>query len=105
MAAAFGLKLGIVAVAVAVAVASILGFAAIVNTSVVALLAIKYLGVTYLFVMAQMILRENDELKIDNSLAQVRHPPTALKGTLLNAPNPKLSLFFFALLPQFLPKQ
>jgi threonine/homoserine/homoserine lactone efflux protein len=31
----------------------------------VALLAIKYLGVAYLFHMARMILRENDELKID----------------------------------------
>jgi len=52
-----------------------------------------------------MILRENNELKIDEWKAPARHLPTALKGTLLDAPNPKLSRFFFPLPPQFLPKE
>jgi threonine/homoserine/homoserine lactone efflux protein len=50
-------------------------------------------------------LHEDSALKIDESKALVSHLRTAIKGTLLNALNPKLSLFFLAFRPQFRPAE
>jgi len=99
IAAAIGCTFGIVPAATA----SILGLAAVFHTSAIAFLFVKYLGVIYLFYMAWSILREEGlmhvrEDRVDQSLFQ-----TALQGTLLNILNPKLSLFFVAFLPQFVP--
>lgn len=101
VAAAFGCTVGIVPAAVA----SILGLAAVFHTSAVAFLVIKYLGVAYLFYMAWSILREDGALQIHESKTQTSYLRTAINGTLLNALNPKLSLFFLAFLPQFLPPE
>lgn len=101
VAAALGCTLGIVPAAAA----SILGLAAIFHTSAVAFLVIKYLGVAYLFYMAWSILREDGVLEIDETKIQTSHFRTAINGALLNALNPKLSLFFLAFLPQFLPAE
>jgi threonine/homoserine/homoserine lactone efflux protein len=62
-----------------VAVASVLGLAAIFNTSAVAFLVTKYLGLAYLFCKGWMILRENNELKIDESKAPASHLHEAIK--------------------------
>lgn len=83
--------------------ASIAGLAAILHTSALAFQVVKYLGVAYLFYMAWGILRDGGTMQI----SQDNMPVSALKiirnGFLLNILNPKLSLFFLAFLPQFVP--
>lgn len=99
VAAAFGCTLGIVPAALA----SILGLAAIFHTSAVAFLAIKYLGVAYLFFMAWSILRDGGVMQLNDEVSTESFIRTAMNGTLINILNPKLSLFFLAFLPQFVP--
>jgi len=99
VAAALGCTFGIVPAAVA----SILGLAAIFHTSALAFLAIKYLGVAYLFYMAWSILKDEGLMQVDQRNTKESYFRTAITGTLLNVLNPKLSLFFLAFLPQFVP--
>ena len=97
--AAFGCTLGIVPHAVA----SIVGLAAILHTSALAFQLIKYLGVAYLLYMAWSILREGGALTVEGDRRQMPAGRIILNGILLNLLNPKLSLFFLAFLPQFIP--
>ncbi len=99
IAAALGCTFGIVPAAVA----SIFGLAAIFHASAIAFLAIKYLGVAYLFYMAWSILRDDGMMQVDENHSKESYFSTAMNGTLLNVLNPKLSLFFLAFLPQFVP--
>ncbi len=99
VAAAVGCTFGIVPAAGA----SILGLAAIFHTSAIAFLFIKYLGVLYLFYMAWSILRDESLMQVTENSVEKSLFRTALEGTLLNVLNPKLSLFFLAFLPQFVP--
>ena len=99
VAAAIGCTFGIVPAATA----SILGLAAIFHTSAVAFLFIKYLGVAYLFYMAGSIFRDEGLMQINEDTTEKSLFRTAMEGTLLNVLNPKLSLFFLAFLPQFVP--
>lgn len=99
VAAALGCTLGIIPAAMA----SILGLAAIFHTSAIAFLAVKYLGVAYLFYMAWNILQDDSTLSVTENSRKESNLRTAVNGTLLNVLNPKLSLFFLAFLPQFLP--
>lgn len=99
VAAAFGCTLGIVPHVAA----SIAGLAAILHTSAVLFQVVKILGVLYLLYMAWSVLREGGALSVDAR----REPASATRlvrdGILLNVLNPKLSLFFLAFLPQFVP--
>lgn len=99
VAAAFGCTLGIVPAAAA----SIFGLAAIFHTSALAFNFVKYLGVAYLFFMAWSILRDEGLMQVSENAVEKSLFRTALDGTLLNVLNPKLSLFFLAFLPQFVP--
>ena len=99
VAAAIGCTFGIVPAATA----SILGLAAIFHTSAIAFLFVKYLGVIYLFYMAWSIIRDEGLMQVTENRAEKSLFRTALEGTLLNVLNPKLSLFFVAFLPQFVP--
>jgi len=100
LAAALGCTFGIVPAALA----SILGLAAIFHASAVAHLVVKYLGVAYLLYMAWSILRSDSIMEIDEKpSARLSYSRIALNGTLLNVLNPKLSLFFLAFIPQFIP--
>jgi threonine/homoserine/homoserine lactone efflux protein len=96
--AAFGCTLGIVPHMLA----AITGLAALLHTSAVAFQTVKYLGVAYLLYMAWTTIRERGPLTVDESA-----PPSARKvivsGVLINLLNPKLTIFFFAFLPQFVP--
>ncbi|MEM6634427.1 MAG: LysE family translocator [Pseudomonadota bacterium] len=98
VAAAFGCTLGIAPAALA----SIVGLSALLHTSALAFLVIKYLGVLYLFYMAWSILRDGGALEITEEDAKNSFWKIAATGTLINILNPKLSLFFLAFLPQFL---
>ena len=99
IAAAFGCTLGILPAATA----SIIGLAALLHTSATAFLVIKYLGVAYLFYMAWNIAREGGALDIQTDTKPQTAGRIALSGMLINMLNPKLSLFFLAFLPQFVP--
>jgi threonine/homoserine/homoserine lactone efflux protein len=97
--AAFGCTLGIVPHIMA----SIVGLAAIMNTSALAFQTLKYLGVAYLFYMAWMIMQENGALQVSEQRSRTSPARIILNGILLNVLNPKLTLFFLAFLPQFVP--
>ncbi|MEM7694526.1 MAG: LysE family translocator [Pseudomonadota bacterium] len=96
--AAVGCTLGIVPHILA----SIVGLAALLHASAVAFEIVRIAGVLYLLYMAVMVLKEGGALKVgavtrESALRIVR------RGILLNILNPKLSIFFLAFLPQFVP--
>lgn len=99
--AALGCTLGIVPSMLA----SILGLAALFHTSAVAFQLVKYIGVAYLLYLAWSMWRAESALNVDDSPQQSKLWGIAFKGFLLNILNPKLSLFFLAFLPQFVPVQ
>jgi threonine/homoserine/homoserine lactone efflux protein len=95
--AAFGCTLGIVPHMLA----AITGLAALLHTSALAFEAIKYAGVAYLLYMAWITLREHGTLKIETDATPRSDREVILSAILVNLLNPKLSIFFFAFLPQF----
>lgn len=97
--AAFASTLGIVPHMLA----AITGLAAILHTSALAFQAIKYLGVAYLLYMAWMTLKEDGPLRIEDEGAAAARSfsQVMVAGIVANLLNPKLSIFFFAFLPQF----
>ncbi|OZG73546.1 lysine transporter LysE [Hahella sp. CCB-MM4] len=97
--AAFGCTLGILPHIAA----SIAGLAALLHTSAVAFQVVKYLGVAYLFYMAWGILRDGGTMEISDSNADNSSRRIIANAILFNILNPKLSLFFLAFLPQFVP--
>jgi threonine/homoserine/homoserine lactone efflux protein len=96
--AAAGCTLGIVPHTLA----AVTGLAAILHSSALAFQTLKYLGVAYLLYLAWLSWRDKSDLVPDAGPAQT---PSALRlvGTAVavNVLNPKLTLFFFAFLPQF----
>lgn len=96
--AAFGCTLGILPHMAA----AIAGLAALLYASSLAFQTLKYLGVAYLLFLAFRTLREKSSLTLDDTKAGPRAPvQVVLSAILVNLLNPKLSLFFFAFLPQF----
>lgn len=95
--AAFGCTLGIIPSAFA----AIIGLSAILHTSAVVFQTIKFLGVLYLFYMAWGLYKNSGPLKLQSQDKMLKPSKIILDGALLNALNPKLSLFFLAFLPQF----
>ena len=96
--AAFACTLGIVPHMVA----AITGLAALLHASAVAFQAIKYVGVAYLLWMAWSTLREHGTLAVEENAAEPVPARRVLgSGVLVNILNPKLTIFFFAFLPQF----
>ena len=96
--AAFGCTLGIVPHMAA----AILGLAALLHTSALAFQTFKYLGVAYLLYMAWSTLRETGALRVEKELGARSALRVTITGILINILNPKLSIFFFAFLPQFI---
>ncbi|WP_265517850.1 LysE family translocator [Nitratireductor luteus] len=97
--AAFGCTLGILPHIAA----AILGLAALLHASAVLFQAVKFAGVLYLLWMAWGALREKGLLDAAPDRAQVPHWKIIRRGFLINILNPKLSIFFLAFLPQFVP--
>ncbi|MEU6995225.1 LysE family translocator [Streptomyces sp. NPDC046465] len=95
--AAVGCTLGVVPHMVA----AITGLAALLNASAVAFQTLKYLGVAYLLYMAWSTWRDRSELTAERESEPRSAGRTILTGVLINILNPKLTLFFFAFLPQF----
>jgi threonine/homoserine/homoserine lactone efflux protein len=81
--------------------AAITGLAALLHTSAVAFQTLKYLGVAYLLWLAWSTLRERGALTVEEDGAPRSARKVIVAGVLINILNPKLTIFFFAFLPQF----
>ena len=96
--AAVGCTLGIVPHMLA----AVTGLAAILHSSALAFQTLKYVGVAYLLYLAWLSWRDKSDLVPESGPAQT---PSALRlvttAVAVNVLNPKLTLFFFAFLPQF----
>lgn len=95
--AAFGCTIGIVPHVAA----SIVGLAALLHASALAFQTLKYLGVIYLFWMAFNIWREGGALQVEGGTPRQSAWRIITRALLINLLNPKLTLFFFAFMPQF----
>ncbi len=98
--AAVGCTLGIVPHMAA----AITGLAALLHASGVAFAVLKYLGVAYLLFMAVSTLRDKHALSVEETTPRSAGKVIA-SGILINLLNPKLTIFFFAFLPQFVTAQ
>ena len=58
-------------------------------------------GVAYLLYMAWITVREKGAVKVDSAPAPRSATRVIVSGVLVNLLNPKLTIFFFAFLPQF----
>lgn len=97
--AAFGCTLGIVPHMAA----AILGLAALLHASDLAFQTLKWLGVAYLLYMSWNALKEHGALKVESDVGARSDLGVIVHAILINVLNPKLSIFFFAFLPQFVP--
>ncbi|CAN5655233.1 LysE family translocator [soil metagenome] len=97
--AAFGCTLGVIPHMIA----AITGLAAILNASAIAFQTLKWFGVAYLLFLAWQTLRDKSAIKIDEDVAPVSFWQVIRTAVLINLLNPKLTIFFFAFLPQFVP--
>jgi threonine/homoserine/homoserine lactone efflux protein len=97
--AAFGCTLGIVPHLIA----AVTGTAELLRASGAAFDALRLVGVIYLLVMAIATWRDRSSLVVDDG--RPARPAVRVIGSavLANALNPKLTVFFFAFLPQFVP--
>lgn len=83
-------------------VAATLGLAAVLHSSAVLFQVVKTLGVLYLLYLAWQALRSGGALTISSQTKAQSPLRIAQRGALINILNPKLSVFFLALLPPFL---
>lgn len=98
VAAAAGCTLGIVPHLLA----ATLGLAAVLHTSALLFTVVKFAGVAYLLWLAWQTLSSGGALRIDPERRRESDWRIARRGALINILNPKLSIFFLALLPPFL---
>ena len=83
--------------------AAMLGLSAVMQAGAVVFEVVRWAGVAYLVFMGLSMIRNAGALPLDDQNA--RTGPMGLvvrRGILLNILNPKLTVFFFAFLPQFL---
>ena len=98
IAAALGCTFGIVPHLLA----ATLGLAAVLHTSAVLFNVVKFAGVAYLIYLAWQALKSGGALAIQPDAKPQAMAQIAKRGALINILNPKLSIFFLALLPPFL---
>ena len=83
--------------------AAITGLAALLHASGLAFQVIKYAGVAYLLYMAWATWRDKGALAVEKQTSTSSRRSVIYAGITLNLLNPKLTVFFFAFLPQFVP--
>ena len=96
--AALGCTLGIVPHMLA----AVSGLAALLHASATAFQTLKYLGVAYLLYMAWQALPHTGALAISAQPSAKSDRRVIVTAVLINVLNPKLSIFFYAFLPQFI---
>ena len=94
--AAIGCTLGIIPHMIA----AITGLAALLHTSAVAFHVLKYAGVAYLLYLAYKTFRDRSPMNVEDA-APISAWKVIYRAVLINVLNPKLTIFFFAFLPQF----
>lgn len=82
-------------------IAAVTGLAAIMHASALAFSVIKWLGVGYLLYLAWKTFRDESVFEVQSGPARVSPWRVIMSGVLVNTLNPKLTIFFFAFLPQF----
>ncbi|MEP2531117.1 LysE family translocator [Shimia sp.] len=82
--------------------AATLGLAAVLHTSAVLFNVVKFAGVAYLLYLAWQAVRAGGALSVSAERQAQPGFAIARRGALINILNPKLSVFFLALLPPFL---
>ena len=95
--AAFGCRLGVVPDMIA----AISGLAALLNASAIAFSALKWAGVAYLIYLAYQTWRDRSDLAAVDASEPASFWEVIRTAVLINLLNPKLTIFFFAFLPQF----
>ncbi|BBY50630.1 lysine transporter LysE [Mycolicibacterium arabiense] len=95
--AAFACTLGIVPHVIA----AVTGLAAIMHASALAFSIVKWFGVAYLLYLAWKTFRDQSMFDVETGTAQTSTVRVIGSGVLVNTLNPKLTIFFFAFLPQF----
>ncbi|MGG1575002.1 LysE family translocator [Fictibacillus sp. NRS-1165] len=86
--------------------AATLGISAIIYQSAIAFAIVKYAGAMYLLYLAIQSFREKDTdlTGTNDNKSVLNYKSLYKKGILMNILNPKVSLLFLALLPQFVDK-
>ncbi|MEM6306065.1 MAG: LysE family translocator [Pseudomonadota bacterium] len=82
--------------------AATLGLAAVLHTSALLFNAVKWAGVCYLLYLAWQMLKSGGPMAVEATRSAEPGWRIARRGALINILNPKLSIFFLALLPPFL---
>ncbi len=83
--------------------AAMLGLSGIMQISAGVFEVVRWAGVAYLVFIGVSMVRDGGGLRLDAQPARAAPMgPVVWRGILLNLLNPKLTLFFFAFLPQFL---
>ncbi len=82
--------------------AATLGLAAVLHSSALAFQIVKFAGVAYLLYLAWQAWKTDGALSVRADRSRDAGWRIARRGALINILNPKLSLFFLALLPPFL---
>lgn len=83
------------------------GVSIIIQKSAMAFSIVKYLGAAYLFYLAYQSFKEKKpevNMEVQNPEQEKSYLKLVQKGFLMNVLNPKVALFFMALLPQFVTK-
>lgn len=96
--AALGCTLGIVPHLVA----SMIGLSALLNAGSMVFGLIKMIGVVYLIYMGIGLIRSHNTFNLEDVEKEVDWRKIIGKGVLINLLNPKLTLFFFSFIPQFI---
>lgn len=100
IAAAVGCTLGIIPHLIA----CILGLSALMNLSAKVFSTIKMIGAIYLGYLAIKTWMHAGEAELGEHETELGLITTAQKGIVINLLNPKLTIFFFSFLPQFIPE-
>ena len=95
--AAFGCTAGIIPhLCISIALSSLL-----VKMSSSAFTIMKLLGALYLLYLGAGMMLSKTKLKLENAKMEDNPVPIVCRGILINLLNPKLTLFFFSFLPQY----
>lgn len=81
---------------------SIALFSLLVEMSNEAFTTMKLLGAGYLLYLGISLIRSSSKLDLENAKTQDKPGPIVVRGILINLLNPKLTLFFFSFLPQYI---
>jgi len=78
------------------------GVGALVTASELLFNIMKWMGAIYLLYLGIIVFRTKAEAVIFNTVSKRSNPKLFLDGAISNIANPKIAIFFFAFLPQFI---